>query len=56
MDEQDCIKSDVALSCFIRALLRGFIHENQNHLPHNLLAEDLNVVIRFVLDARALHP
>ncbi len=25
MDEQECIKSDVALSCFIRAALRGLI-------------------------------
>lgn len=56
MDEQECIKSDVALSCFIRASLRGFIRENEQHLPHSLLAEDLRAVIKDGLDAKVQHP
>jgi len=56
MDEQECIKSDVALSCFIRAFLRGFIRENEEHLPHSLLAEDLRAVIKDGLDAKVRHP
>ena len=43
MDEQECIKSDVALSCFIRALLRGLIFE-EIHLPHTWLVEDFNAI------------
>ncbi len=56
MDEQECVKSDVALSCFIRALLRGVIQENEIHLPHSLLTEDLNAVIKNGLDAKVQHP
>jgi len=56
MDEQECIKSDVALSCFVRACLRGFIRENEEHLPHSLLAEDLRAVIKDGLDAKVRHP
>ena len=55
MDEQECVKSDVALSCFIRALLRGLFNENEQ-LPHNLLVEDFNRVIREGLSARVLYP
>jgi len=56
MDEQECIKSDVALSCFIRASLRGLIRENEKHLPHSLLAEDLRAVIKDGLNAKVRHP
>ncbi len=55
MDEQECIKSDVALSCFIRALLRGLAAE-ENRLPHELLVKDFKSVIRDGLDAKVLYP
>jgi gamma-glutamyl:cysteine ligase YbdK (ATP-grasp superfamily) len=51
MDEQECIKSDVALSCFIRALLRGLLNENVQLLPHEVLVKDLNSVIARGLEA-----
>ena len=54
MDEQECIKSDVALSCFIRALLRGLLNENL-HLPHELLVEDFNSIIKDGLEAKVLY-
>lgn len=50
MDEQDCIKSDVALSCFIRAALRGLLDENV-YLPHEMLVDDLNAVMKDGLKA-----
>jgi len=56
MDEQECIKSDVALSCFIRALLRGLTQRNDSYLPYSLLARDLNAVIKDGLDAKVQHP
>jgi len=55
MDEQECIKSDVALSCFIRALLRGLLKE-ESCLPHELLVEDFNSVIRDGLEAKIHYP
>lgn len=55
-DEQECIKSDVALSCFVRALLRGLIRSKTQLLPHSLLVEDFKSVIRDGLDAKVLHP
>jgi gamma-glutamyl:cysteine ligase YbdK (ATP-grasp superfamily) len=54
MDEQECVKSDVALSCFIRALLRGLLKADQD-LPHRLLVEDFNSVIKAGLEANVLH-
>jgi gamma-glutamyl:cysteine ligase YbdK (ATP-grasp superfamily) len=51
MDEQECIKSDVAVSCFIRALLRGLLNENVQLLPHEVLVRDLNSVIARGLEA-----
>ena len=42
MDEQECVKSDVALSCFIRAALRGLIAKKAELLPHDVLVKDLN--------------
>jgi carboxylate-amine ligase len=55
MDEQECVKSDVALSCFIRALLRGLLKVD-NNLPHDLLVKDFNSVIRDGLEAKVLYP
>jgi gamma-glutamyl:cysteine ligase YbdK (ATP-grasp superfamily) len=45
MDEQDCIKSDVAVSCFIRALLRGLLDENPQLLPYEVLVKDYDSVV-----------
>ncbi len=58
MDEQECIKSDVALSCFIRALLRGLIKADEllPLLPTEVLAEDFKSVIKDGLQAKVLHP
>jgi gamma-glutamyl:cysteine ligase YbdK (ATP-grasp superfamily) len=58
MDEQECIKSDVALSCFIRALLRGILEydEEFNYLPHNILVNNLHEVIKKGLEAKVQHP
>ncbi len=56
MDEQECIKSDVALSCFIRALLRGIIESQERNLSHSLLVEDLNIITRDGLRAKVRRP
>jgi gamma-glutamyl:cysteine ligase YbdK (ATP-grasp superfamily) len=56
MDEQECVKSDVALSCFIRAALRGLIAERVEPLPYQLLISDFNSVIAKGLNAKVLHP
>lgn len=57
MDEQECIKSDVALSCFIRALLRGLTKADEPPLlPTEVLAEDFKSVIKHGLEAKVLHP
>jgi carboxylate-amine ligase len=56
MDEQECVKSDVALSCFIRATLRGLLAEKDELLPHHLLVRDFNSVMANGLNARVLHP
>ena len=56
MDEQECIKSDVALSCFVRAALRGLIASNAELLPHNLLVHDFNAVIKDGLKAEVSNP
>ena len=40
MDEQECIKSDVALSCFIRATVRGLIESGTELPPNQLLVND----------------
>jgi gamma-glutamyl:cysteine ligase YbdK (ATP-grasp superfamily) len=56
MDEQECIKSDVALSCFIRALLRGLMQSDELNLPHPLLVKDLNSIIKNGLNAKVYHP
>jgi gamma-glutamyl:cysteine ligase YbdK (ATP-grasp superfamily) len=56
MDEQECIKSDVALSCFIRAALRGMMQQQANLLSHDILVSDFNSIISDGLDAMVLHP
>lgn len=55
MDEQECVKSDVALSCFIRAVLRGLL-DGPNNLPHELLVNDFELVLRCGLRAPTLYP
>lgn len=56
MDEQDCVKSDVALSCFIRAVLRGLMIGGVELLPHEDLATDFKSIVKKGLDARLLNP
>jgi gamma-glutamyl:cysteine ligase YbdK (ATP-grasp superfamily) len=56
MDEQECIKADVALSCFIRALLRGLLHSKVVSLPHSLLLKDFYTVKKKGLNAKVHHP
>ena len=56
MDEQECIKSDVALSCFLRSLLRSFMREEKKSLPHNMLAEDFRAIVKDGLNAEVRHP
>jgi gamma-glutamyl:cysteine ligase YbdK (ATP-grasp superfamily) len=56
MDEQECIKSDVALSCFIRAVLRGLMNQEPEFLPHTVLVQDLNAIIINGLSASVHHP
>jgi carboxylate-amine ligase len=56
MDEQECVKSDVALSCFIRAALRGLIARKAELLPHDLLVHDFNAVIKEGLNAKVSNP
>jgi hypothetical protein len=55
MDEQECVKSDVALSCFIRAALRGLMREDAEFLPHDILVKDFNSIVTSGLDSRVLH-
>lgn len=56
MDEQECIKSDVALSCFVRALLRGLLEEDEALAPHETLVKDFNSSIAAGLEAETHHP
>jgi gamma-glutamyl:cysteine ligase YbdK (ATP-grasp superfamily) len=56
MDEQECVKSDVALACFVRATLRGLIATQAELLSHDLLVKDFNVVINDGLKAKASSP
>ena len=56
MDEQECIKSDVALSCFIRASLRGLMNQELETLPHAVLVQDLKTVMANGLRAIVHHP
>jgi len=56
MDEQECIKMDVALSCFIRALLRGWMRTGLNYQTHDDLVEDYRAVVKDGLEASVKHP
>ena len=56
LDEQECIKSDVALSCFIRAALRGLIADQAELLSHDILVSDFNSAISEGLNGMVLHP
>lgn len=56
MDEQECIKSDVALSCFIRALLRGLLKDKPQLLPFEILVKDFKSVVKNGLNAEVEHP
>jgi carboxylate-amine ligase len=56
MDEQECIKSDVALSCFIRAYARGLLREYNETVSHEALVRDFKSVMKAGSDAKTLHP
>jgi gamma-glutamyl:cysteine ligase YbdK (ATP-grasp superfamily) len=56
MDEQECVKADVALSCFVRAVLKGLIKGEYALLPHEILVNDFNSVIMDGLKAQTKHP
>lgn len=56
MDEQECIKSDVALACFIRAALRGLIASDEELSPHEALVKNFNSVIKDGLNAKVSSP
>ena len=56
MDEQECVKSDVALACFVRAAVRGLIASNAELLPHDLLVEDFNATVKDGLTAEVSNP
>lgn len=56
MDEQECIKSDVALSCFVRAAIRGLMTLKAELLPHDLLVKDFNMIVKEGLNARVSSP
>ena len=56
LDEQECIKSDVALSCFIRAALRGLIANQEELQSHDILVSDFNSAISEGLNGMVLHP
>ncbi len=56
MDEQECIKSDVALSCFIRALLRGLMEEQPKLSSHETLVRSYDATVARGLEAQVEHP
>lgn len=56
MDEQECVKSDVALSCFTRAVLRGLMREKIEFLSHGILVKDFNSILAGGLDSKVSHP
>ncbi len=56
MDEQECIKSDVALSCFVRSALRGLLETNAELASHEVLVKDFNAVIKDGLNAKVSSP
>ena len=57
LDEQESVKSDVALSCFIRATLRGILRDTDYpYLPHPVLVQNFKKVLRIGLQACVQHP
>ena len=56
MDEQECVKSDVALACFVRSAIRGMLETNAELSPHYLLVKDFNAIIKDGLKAETGSP
>ena len=56
MDEQECIKSDVALSCFVRALARGLMEQDLELPSQQVLVRDFNSIVRGGLDSQVQNP
>lgn len=56
MDEQECVKSDVALACFVRAALRGMLATGAELSPHELLVQDFNAIIKDSLKTETASP
>ncbi len=57
LDEQESVKADVALSCFIRAALRGILRDAESlYLAHPTLVQNFKQVMRNGLQARVQHP
>lgn len=56
MDEQECIKADVALSCFLRALLRGLLENPELNPPHTSLIRDFKAIVKEGINAETHHP
>jgi gamma-glutamyl:cysteine ligase YbdK (ATP-grasp superfamily) len=56
IDEQECVKSDVAIACFVRAALRGLITRDAELLSHDCLVEDFNATIKNGLSAKVSNP
>jgi len=57
LDEQESVKSDVALSCYIRAALRGILRDAEYpYLAHSTLVQNFKQVVRKGLQARVQHP
>jgi gamma-glutamyl:cysteine ligase YbdK (ATP-grasp superfamily) len=56
MDEQECVKSDVALACFVRAALRGMLVTGAELSSHELLVQDFNAIIKDGLKAKTNSP
>jgi gamma-glutamyl:cysteine ligase YbdK (ATP-grasp superfamily) len=57
LDEQESVKSDVALSCFIRAVLRGILGDaDYLYLAYPTLVQNFSRVLRKGLQATVQHP
>ena len=44
------------MSCFIRAVLRGFMEQQPELVAHDVLVSDFNSIVSDGLDAMVLHP
>ena len=56
MDEQECVKMDVALSCFIRALLRGWMQRGLDYQSRDILIDDYRSIVKDGLAAKVKNP